>query len=137
MRQSVIEGQIITIEVVSDNEVKVDLLDINAFMNLTSSQPGNCSTDQVPGDHGNPPTPATGTNTATPTEAPRASDQDMSDIIWQWNVLGNVDPEFTSGTPIMKCSTVDFKSLGPIYCIDKASKNKHQLDITSILNAIL
>ena len=53
------------------------------------------------------------------------------------DVVGNVDSMPTSDLSATKLSTIDYHSLGPIFCFDKVLKNKHQLDMTWIPNAIL
>ena len=63
--------------------------------------------------------------------------QDASDTSWQQSMIGNINPAPTSGTSATKLSTIDYHLLSPIYSIDKVSKNRHQLNIMRIQNAIL
>ena len=52
-------------------------------------------------------------------------------------MVGNAEPVSTASISLAKIMPIDFHTLSPIYCIDEVSKNKHQLNIIQILNAIL
>ena len=66
MKQSVTTKWTETFEVVSDDEVEVDLLDINSFMNLTVNSPANLPVEHLPREPKNLSTPTTGANMAMP-----------------------------------------------------------------------
>jgi len=124
------------LEVISDDEVEVDQPNINLFMNVDSNLLDDTPADSVHGLE-NQSISATSANRDIPVGTPVASIQDTMGLISQRNVLGNTEPGSITGKLPLKLSTINYHSLGPIYCIDKVSKNKHLLDMTKIPNAIL
>jgi len=102
------------IEVVSNDEVEVDLLNVNSFMHIADilSEASSGDTDlrtlEVLC------CPVTGANATLATENPIAQ-QNMSDTLWQQRVEGNVEPATTAATSLAKLSPIDFHGLGPIY----------------------
>jgi len=106
------------IEEVSDDEVEVELPDLNTYSGVidhTQANPAEAF-QTIPSS-----TPATRANVIT------------SDV-----VSGTADPTSNTIPPITKASPyIDFQSLGPIYRIEEVSKNKQQLDVTKLPNAIL
>jgi len=55
--------------------------------------------------------PTIGTDTAVHTETHVAPIHKTMDFIWQWNVVGNVDPASTAGTSNSKITTINYHTL--------------------------
>ena len=70
------------IEMVSNYEVEVDMLDINEFMKITDNPSELHPTDSGMREPGDPSIPTTGANAVTPTDLPSEHVQDTG-IIWQ------------------------------------------------------
>ena len=52
-------------------------------------------------------------------------------------VRGNIDQAHASDPVLAKSMVINYQNLGPIYTADDLAKNKHQLNMTDIPNAIL
>jgi len=122
------------IEEVSDDEVKSALPVISSFMNITLGGAGN--------GHSQPHPHASqdihlDDEIDRPVDNCQAIQNLMSDQPWPWTVVSNIDPGPTTGPTQTKSLPTNFHTLGPIYLFNEVSKNKQQLDITKIPNAIL
>jgi len=77
------------LEVVSDNEVKVDLPNVNSFMNIANSHPVDTPGDRTQRGFNDMPSLATGANVALTAENPTPPEQGSSgNGVWQamWNL---------------------------------------------------
>jgi len=60
---------------------------------------------------------------AMQTETHVAPIQETMDFVWQWNVVGNVDPASTTSTSISKIMTIDYHTLSPKYHTNEVRTN--------------
>jgi len=58
-------------------------------------------------------------------------------IDWQNIIAGNAAQAPVVDGLMARSPLIDYQSLGPIYTSEDLAKNRHQLDMTDILNAIL
>jgi len=125
------------IKEVSDDEVETPLPDVSSFMNITPIVDAR--------DGPSCPLPTHAVPELLPANQGDIRAADTTQLLpdpslghpWQWSVVGNVDHASTTIPTQPKSMPIDFHSLGPIYLFYEVSKNRQQLDVMKIPNAIL
>jgi len=113
----------------SDDEEESPILDLGPVLAIpvTSAQNPMILDVQYIQDSATPPE-ASGPNLTTISSCPTD---------WQSIVSGIADPAHAPDQSPAKSAVVNYQSLSPIYSTDDVTKNKHQLDMTDVPNAIL
>jgi len=113
----------------SDNEDESPILYLGTFMGMPVASAQNPMIPDVPYIQ----------NSATPPEVsgPNLITIRSHPTDWQSIVSGIADQAHAPDQSPAKSAVVDYQSLGPFYSTDDVTKNKHQLDMKDVPNAIL
>ena len=131
---------------VSEDENETPILDLNSFSSLPVTSEQNpvcpCTQPSQPLPNLAPPPNRSGLNSIAisshPTEHTSINNApQVLPIEWQNLVTGNTVQALTSDPISAKLSVIDYQNIGPIYIANDLTKNKHQLDMSDVPNAIL
>jgi len=118
------------IEVVSDDEVKSALPEVNSFMNIAPIITGNGPSPPWQDPQVSPEVHLVNPDHLSVADPIQMNLTHSSGLPGPQNMVGNIDPTPIVGLTQPKLLPVDFHALGPIYSFEEASKNKQQLDVT-------
>jgi len=135
---------------VLDDEDESPIPDISSFITpvISAQNPTLLVTPQADSPHPHPnPAPALNasslnaitvrSHSPNPVTTPSDNLSPALPIDWQNVVAGNIDHAQATEPMTAKTMVIDHQNLGPIYSMNNLTKNKQQLDMTDVPNAIL